>query len=134
MALIKWYAPTAETTNAVVKYEASNICTKRYGNDGLKIIANQSSGINCPTSLIEYPAGVCIQLFTDSIQKAERKVPNATTQVEAKCSFLPTRCIPNNITPRNPASKKNAVKISYPINGPRIGPVLSENTLQFVPN
>ena len=35
--------------------------------------------MNCPVSAsIENPAGVCIQLFTDRIQNAEKNVPKAT--------------------------------------------------------
>ena len=80
------------------------------------------------------PAGVCIQLLTDRIQNAEKNVPNATIRVAKKWSFLPTLFIPNNIIPKNPASRKKADKTSYPIKGPKTGPVLSENTDQFVPN
>ena len=58
------------------------------------------------------PAGVCIQLLTLMIQKAEMKVPSATISVAAKCSPLPTFFIPNSITPRKPASRKKAVSTS----------------------
>ena len=54
------------------------------------------------------PAGVCIQELTDRIQKAEPSVPMATISVAKKCRPLPTRLRPNSITPRKPASRKNA--------------------------
>jgi hypothetical protein len=82
--------------------------TRRYGNDGLKITAHQSLTTNCPTSFIAYPAGVCIQLLTLRIQNAENSVPTATISVAKKCRLRPTRLMPNSITPRKPASRKNA--------------------------
>jgi hypothetical protein len=50
--------------------------------------------------------------LADRIQKAEMKVPTATASVATKCSVLPTRFMPNSMTPRNPASRKNAVSTS----------------------
>ena len=70
------------------------------------------AGTNWPTSLIAQPVGVCIQLLTLRIQKAEMAVPIATMQVAAKCSPLPTRSMPNSMTPRKPASRKKAVSTS----------------------
>ena len=55
------------------------------------------------------PVGVCIQLLALRIQNAEMKVPIATISVARKCSLGPTRFMPNSMTPRNPASRKNAV-------------------------
>ena len=43
---------------------------------------------------------------------ARKFVPMATMQVAKKCRPLPTFCAPNNITPRNPASRKKAVSTS----------------------
>ena len=65
-----------------------------------------------PSAPTPKPAGVCIQLFTERIQKADRKVPPATMQVAKKCSPRPTRSMPNSMTPRNPASRKKAVRTS----------------------
>jgi len=48
----------------------------------------------------------------NKIQKAEKFVPKATNSVAKKCMRGPTRPQPNNITPRNPASIKNAVNTS----------------------
>ncbi|MNP75703.1 hypothetical protein D3C76_1728090 [compost metagenome] len=48
----------------------------------------------------------------DRIQKVEIRVPIATMTVEKKCSPRPTRFQPNSITPRKPASRKNAVSTS----------------------
>jgi len=101
---------------------------------GLKTMASQSSGVNCPTALMPKPCGVCIQLLTEMIQNAEIAVPTATISVATKCSRLPTRSMPNSMTPRNPASRKKAVSTSYAISGPITGPALSENTDQLVPN
>src|SRR5271155_4072501 len=99
------------------------------------MMANQEPcGTNWPTSFTAQPAGVCIQLFAARIQVADNKVPSATMQVAKKCSFGPTLLIPNSITPRNPASRKKADNTSYAISGPMIGPALSENTDQLVPN
>ena len=58
------------------------------------------------------PAGVCIQLLADRIQKAEKKVPSATMQVAKKCAFSPTRFQPKSMIPRKPASRKKAVSTS----------------------
>ena len=71
-----------------------------------------AAGTNWPTSFIAQPVGVCIQLFTERIQKAEMKVPIATIRVAVKCSPLPTLFMPNSITPRKPASRKKAVSTS----------------------
>ena len=90
---------------------ASTVCVNRYGNDGLKTTAIQSTGTTRP-SMIACPCGVCIQLFEAKIQVVEISVPTATATVDVKCSAGPTRCIPNSITPRNPASRKNAVSTS----------------------
>ncbi len=38
------------------------------------------------------------------------------------------------MTPRKPASRKNAVSVSYVSGGPRIGPTLLANPDQLVPN
>lgn len=82
--------------------------TSLYGNDGLKTTAHQSVATNWPAALIANPAGVCIQLFTDRIQKAEKNVPAATIAVATKCRSGPTRSRPNSMTPRKPASRKKA--------------------------
>lgn len=72
------------------------------------MIASQSSGTNWPFGASAWPCGVCIQLFTARIQKAEKKVPAATITVAAKCSRRPTLFMPNSMMPRKPASRKNA--------------------------
>ena len=90
---------------------ASTMCASRYGKDGLKITAHQSTGWNMP-STISWPCGVCIQLLAERIQKVENSVPSATMQVEKKCSFGDTRFQPNSITPRKLASRKKAVSTS----------------------
>ena len=74
--------------------------------------AQPAAGTNCPSALMAYPVGVCIQLFTLRIQNAEMKVPTATMSVAKKCRRLPTFCMPNNMTPRKPASRKKAVSTS----------------------
>ena len=74
--------------------------------------AQPAAGTNCPSALMAYPVGVCIQLFTLRIQNAEMKVPTATMSVAKKCRRLPTFCMPNSMTPRKPASRKNAVSTS----------------------
>src|SRR5665213_331178 len=94
----------------------------------------EPAGTNCPWALMANPAGVCIQLLTLIIQVAEISVPSATIVVAKKCNPLPTLVMPNNMTPRNPASRNNAVSTSYAISGPIIGPALFENADQLVPN
>ena len=79
--------------------------------------------------------GMTKQILRDAgLPTADRKVPKATIRVAKKCNPLPTRFMPNSMTPRNPASRKKALSTSYPISGPSTGPVLSEKTLQLVPN
>ena len=63
-------------------------------------------------SRISKPAGVCIQLFAERIQNADSAVPTATITADAACSHFGTRSPPNSITPRNVASRKNAVSTS----------------------
>ena len=46
------------------------------------------------------------------IQNVEISVPIATMQVARKCVRSPTLRQPNSITPRNVASRKNAVSTS----------------------
>ncbi|MNI78538.1 hypothetical protein D3C73_1349230 [compost metagenome] len=104
-------AAEAPTKNAVDRNAASAMCARRYGNDGLKTTLNQSSGTTRP-STISMPCGVCIQLFEERIQNIEISVPMATMMVAKKCSLRPTRPQPNSITPRKPASRKNAVSTS----------------------
>jgi len=53
-----------------------------------------------------------MKLFEDRIQNVEMSVPAATISVAKKCARGPTRCQPNSITPRKPASRKNAVSTS----------------------
>jgi hypothetical protein len=55
---------------------------------------------------------VCIQLFAAMIQKAERSVPEATMTADAKWTHCGTSLRPKRSTPRNAASRKNAVSAS----------------------
>ena len=55
-------------------------------------------------------------------------------QVAKKCTPRGTRCAPNNMMPRNVASRKNAVSTSYPSSGPSTLPAAADSALQFVPN
>ncbi|MNG20735.1 hypothetical protein D3C84_1050150 [compost metagenome] len=77
----------------------------------MKIIASQSVGMTWPL-IISKPCGVCIQLLEARIQKVEMSVPMATMTVAKKCRPRPTLFQPNSMTPRNPASRKNAVNTS----------------------
>ena len=87
------------------------MCVKRNGNDGLNTMASQSVAIIFPLT-ISKPAGVCIHELSEMIQNALIVVPNATRKVAIKCVRSDTRPRPNNITPRNEASRKNAVSTS----------------------
>ena len=58
------------------------------------------------------PRGVCIQLFDARIQRRRNSVPVATMTVAKKCRPGPTLFQPNSMTPRKPASRKNAVSTS----------------------
>ena len=129
----RYHALTPPITKQVVRNAASTMCASRYGNDGLKMIAHQSTGRNMP-STISCPCGVCIQLLAARIQNVENSVPSATMQVARKCSFGDTRFQPNSITPRKLASRKNAVSTSYDSSGPRMAPARSLSTAQLVPN
>ena len=80
--------------------------------EGLKISLTQSAATYCPAAFMAWPVGVCIQELADRIQNAEISVPTATISVAKKCSLWPTRSRPNSITPRKPASRKNAVSTS----------------------
>src|SRR5271155_1631171 len=95
---------------------------------------HEPDGTNWPLAVTLKPAGVCIQLLVLMIQVAEISVPSATMQVAKKCKPLPTLDMPNSMTPRTPASRKNAVSTSYAMSGPMIGPARFEYADQFVPN
>src|SRR3546814_1551416 len=81
------------------------------------MIAGQlSPGRNWPLAPISKPVGVCIQLLTDSIQKAEMKVPIATAQVAAKCRPLPTLLMPNSMRSEEHTSElQSLMRISYAV-------------------
>ena len=68
------------------------------------------------------------------IQKAEIRVPTATSTVATKCSRGPTFFQPNSMTPRKLASRKKAVSTSKASSGPITGAGQAEKTLQLVPN
>ena len=105
-------ADAPDTTIAVVRNAASTMCMKREGVDGLKITSTKLVAIIVPSSANAKPCGVCIHELAARIQNALISVPKATMQVEKKCSFGPTFFQPNSITPRNDASRKNAVSTS----------------------
>src|SRR5262249_34897544 len=104
-------APTASTTKPVVRYAALSMWAKRYGKLGLKTMASQSAGCATPP-LIWRPAGVCIQLFADRIQKAEIAVPIATMASESQQSQAGQRLKPNSSTPMTLASSDNPYTLS----------------------
>src|SRR5260370_1330224 len=60
--------------------------------------ANQSSGKKRP-STTAYPAGVCIQLLAERIQKVENSVPAATITAAKTGSHCGTRLRPNTTPP-----------------------------------
>src|SRR5690554_120178 len=109
--LSRYQALTPATTKLPVRKEASPIWLKRYQNDGLKMASLHDTTWNTP-SRSSVPAGVCIQLLADRIQKEEIKVPVATIMAENRCTPGGTLSRPNNRTPRNAASRKNAVMTS----------------------
>src|SRR5690606_41020772 len=104
----KYQALTPATTNEPVRNDASTICVKRYGKDGLKMASRQLPTTNIP-SVSSVPTGVCIQLLAARIQKVEIIVPNATIQAANRCTPGGTLLRPNSSTPRKAASRKNAV-------------------------
>ena len=77
----------------------------------MKTIAHQSVAWATP-SRISKPTGVCIHELSAMIQKADRVVPPATSTVASVWMRLETRRKPNNMMPRNAASRKKAVSIS----------------------
>lgn len=127
-------ADAPATTMAVVRNAASTMCATREGVDGLKITCQKSVATIVPSAANSNPCGVCIQELAARIQNDEISVPMATMHVAKKCSFGPTFFHPNSITPRNDASRKNAVSTSYASSGPITLPTCVENTLQLVPN
>src|SRR5665213_1064528 len=108
--------------------------TRRSGKLGEKITAHQSTATNLPPAPATKPAGDCIQLLAEMIQKAEMRVPTATRQVAVKCRPGPTRFQPSSMTPRKLDSRKKAVSTSKAKSGPITGAAALENTLQLVPN
>src|SRR5690606_29217547 len=107
---------------------------KRSGKLGEKITSIQLVARSEPSCSRVKPLGSCIQLLAEMIQKAESRVPKATSTVEAKCSFGPTLRQPNSMTPRKLASRKKAVSTSKASSGPITGETTAEKTLQLVPS
>ncbi|OIQ64694.1 hypothetical protein GALL_537550 [mine drainage metagenome] len=107
---------------------------RRAGKLGEKITAIQSVAISPPAGVWAKPAGTCIQLLAEMIQKAEISVPMATSRVAAKCRPRPTLRQPNSMIPRKLASRKNAVSTSKASSGPITGDAWAENTLQLLPS
>ena len=105
------HAAEAPTSKAVERYAAMVMCASRKGKEGLNITSTQFTGTTRPFT-IEMPCGVCIQLLEARIHVVEINVPIATITVAAKCNPGPTRFLPKSITPKNPASRKNAVSTS----------------------
>ncbi len=68
------------------------------------------------------------------IQNAESKVPIATSTVAAMCTQAGTRFMPNSMTPRKVASRKNAVSTSNASSGPAMLPTRFMKPGQLVPN
>ncbi len=101
--------------------EASSMCARRYGNDGLKITASQLPAMISPNSCT-CPAGVCIHELSARIQNADTVVPKATIRLDATCMRPETRSMPNSMMPRKVASRKKAVSTSYASNGPAMLP------------
>jgi hypothetical protein len=96
---------------ATVSAEATSMCARRYGMEGLRMIAIQSVACATP-SRISKPAGVCIQEFSTRIQKALIVVPTATSTVAPVCTQPGTRRKPKSMMPRKVASRKKAVSTS----------------------
>jgi len=64
--------------------QASSMCARRYGKDGLKITAHQLAAM-MPFGESTCPAGVCIHELSARIQNADTMVPSATMMLEATC-------------------------------------------------
>jgi len=78
----------------------------------LKITSSQSPAISAPSGRYATPAGVCIHELSARIQNADSVVPSATSTEALRCTQPGTRFMPNSITPRKVASRKNAVSTS----------------------
>src|SRR5690606_42121393 len=87
-------AADAPTIKAVARNATIAICARRYGNERLKMIANQSTGTTIQ-SMISWPCGACIQLLDARIQKVESSAPCATLTVPQKCNSDPTLLEPH---------------------------------------
>ncbi len=99
----------------------------------MKITLHQSAAIHWRPS-ITWPVGVCIHELRARIQKAESVVPTATASAETRCTPGLTRFMPKSMIPRNVASRKKAVKISYDSRGPAMAPTWFMYPGQLVPN
>ena len=106
---------------------------KRAGKLGENTTLNQSVAIRSPFGRVANPVGCCIQLLAETIQKAEIRVPMATSTVAVKCRPGPTFFQPNSMMPRKLASRKKAVSTSKANNGPITGAATAEKTLQLAP-
>ena len=60
------------------------MCGKRTQTTLLKMMSHQLDGVNCPSPVISYPVGHCIQLLFTRIQNDDRLVPTATSAALAR--------------------------------------------------
>ena len=72
--------------------------------------------------------------FATRIQKADRLLPSATSQMQAQCAFSESLSQPNIQMPRKVDSRKNAVRASSASGAPKMSPMKREYSDQFIPN
>ena len=68
------------------------------------------------------------------MKTAESIEPNATSQMQARCTRRDSRSHPNSHRPRNVASRKNAARPSIASGPPNTSPTNREYADQFMPN
>ena len=84
----------------------------RYGKDGLKITANQSTGMEAAVDDLVAGRRLHPAELAARIQNEDNSVPTATMTAAKKCAHCGTSLRPNSSTPRKLASRKNAVSPS----------------------
>jgi hypothetical protein len=73
-----------------------------------------------------YPTGCCIQELAARMNAADSMLPNATSQMVARCTRRESLSHPKSHNPRNVDSRKNAASPSIASGAPKMLPTSRE--------
>ncbi len=123
-------------TNApAVSKAAVTACRKAQIAVLLVSSATKSTSSARPVSGLNFaPTGCCMNEFAAMMKYAEALTPNATIQMQARCTARGSRLQPKIHSPMKVDSKKNATRPSKASGAPKMSPTKREYSLQFMPN